>query len=787
MCEEQSGRSSPVERFFLRLIALRYVIIPVLLLIPAVFLTQLFNLEKDVRSDAFIADNNPALIYRDVIKERFGLEDPMLVAIVAEGDEGIYTAETLGAIRNFTDALNTVPNVAADQTVGMTTVSTIEGTFDGLLVSPVLEDVPGTAEAIAALRARVAAFPLFDGSLVSKDGAATLIVVQLIDGRLSEATYRDLLRLVGQYEFPPGVTAHIAGEGAVTGYLGAYVDADAAVLNPLAAIIILGIIAFAFRRGVPPLLSLFMICAAISVALGAMSMLQIPFYIVTNALPVILIGIAVADTIHVCSHFFLQQTIDASRDRSELIVETMAALWRPISITSVTTIAGFLGLYFASDMPPFKYFGLFTALGVLVAWVYSILALPCLLHMTQAQVHPSKVERYRRGEVGPFSALMTHVGRICTSNPRKTLLAYLVIAAAGVMGASQLKVDDDRLSIFHPDEKISLANEAIQKHIGGTGTLDVVVETSEMEGILDPEVLRRISQVQAFGESLEGVSGSRSIVDYLKQMNSVLSDDEAYAVPDSSELAAQYLLLYGFSGDPADFSQLVDYDYQTANIRFAITPGDYQSFKPIVEALDAYQAQLFAGKATTALSGRVSLDYHWLQAIEGSHKTSLLGALLMVFLVSSFSFRSARKGVLSLVPVLASVLSVYAVMAIADIPLGVGTSMFAAVAIGLGIDFSIHTISALSRSHEESRVDMSGQERAAALVPEGTFFVGTGQALLLNFLAVASGFAVLMVSEVSPLADFGRIVLTAMAVSFIASVTLLPAWYVLRANRIPGA
>ena len=106
--------------------------------------------------------------------------------------------------------------------------------------------------------------------------------------------------------------------------------------------------------------------ASVATTLGAMAAANVPFYVITNALPVILIGISVADAIHIYSHFFEVQTQDPTKQRPDAIVETMLEMWRPISFTTLTTAAGFLGLYFAAYMPPFKYFGLFAALGVTI-------------------------------------------------------------------------------------------------------------------------------------------------------------------------------------------------------------------------------------------------------------------------------------------------------------------------------------------------------------------------------------------------------------------------------------
>jgi len=752
----------------------------VLLPLAAVMMLSMFalkHLSKDTRSDAFLAPDNPALVYRELIRERFGLSDPLLIALVAADAQGIYRPDILADVAELTDKIKALPNVDANNVISLATESLITGSEFDIAVEPILDPLPASATEAAAVRAAVEDFPLLLGSLVAKGGEATLIVVQLLDEQHSEKTYNAIRQLLAQHTLPPGVVAHVAGEGAITGYLGAYIDADARLLNPLAGLIIFAMIAVAFQHLAPAMLALVIILATLTITLGSMAAFDVSFYVITNALPVILIGISVADAIHICSHYFeLQneaqkenrdnlQGVTAPRSSEELVVETMVNMWQPVTVTFLTTAAGFLGLYLAADMPPFKYFGLFAALGVAVAWLYSMMALPPLMVLAKLQVHPHFVGHQRNG-------FRYHLGWI-TRRPRPVVLAFCVLCIAGAWGSSRLVVDDDRIRLFHPDEVIAQADRAINRHFNGTTTLDVVIETGQAQGLYEPAVLRRIEALQAYAQTLPHVTGSSSIVDYLKQINRVVNDGDpaAYVLPESRETVAQYLLLYSFSADPADLAHEIDFDHRAANVRLTMDHGGYVQIAPVVEALEAWLEREFSDVASATLSGRASLNYHWVRSIGESHLAGLLIALLLVWAVASLSYRSAVAGVYTMVPVVVAVLLVYGFMAMRNMSLGVGTSMFAAVAIGLGVDFSIHTISRLQSLYRESEAD---DERIFY-----RFLETTGRALLFNVITVASGFGVLMVSQIAQLSDFGSIVMLSMGVSFVASVTLLPALIIL--------
>jgi hypothetical protein len=186
-----------------------------------------------------------------------------------------------------------------------------------------------------------------------------------------------------------------------------------------------------------------------------------------------------------------------------------------------------------------------------------------------------------------------------------------------------------------------------------------------------------------------------------------------------------------------------------------------------VEAMETYLLTQFNDEQVKgSLSGRVNLTYHWIKDIGVSHFTGVAIALLLVWLVSSLLFGSAMAGAFALLPVATSILLVYTAMVGFGISLGIGTSMFAAVAIGLGVDFAIHTIDRLRHLYKQT------QSLDKTLTQ---FYPSTGRALFFNLLAIALGFGVLISSKVVPLNNFGTIVAISVTTSFFISMTLLPA------------
>lgn len=226
------------ERFFERLTAWPKTVIALGLLLIIATGSFIPTLQKDTRSDAFMPPDHPALIYRDKVKDIFGLKDAMVIAVVNDGEHGIFNPQSLALVEWLSFELEELDNIDPDRITSLATENDVIGTADGMLVEPFFEETPTTQQEANAIREAVMDFPLFVGSITARDGSATLIVAELEDQTAAQSTYQALLELVERAPKSDGDVIHLAGEGAVSGYMGAYIDANAKRLNPIAGLII---------------------------------------------------------------------------------------------------------------------------------------------------------------------------------------------------------------------------------------------------------------------------------------------------------------------------------------------------------------------------------------------------------------------------------------------------------------------------------------------------------------------------------------------------------------------
>ena len=451
----------------------RIILLSMMLIVAAALFIP--NMTKDTRADAFLAEDNPALLYREKVKSMFGLSDPVVVAVVS--DDSIFTVDGLNTIQRITNAVLEVANIDPEGVTSLATENNIVGTEEGMAVDPFYDDGLVTKATANLVKIAIRNFPLYQGSLVAHDESASLVVIEFIDESLAEQTYQDVVHTVESLTLPRGIHVHIAGEGAISGYLGSYIDADAQRLNPMAGLIITIIVFIAFLRFASILTANLIIGASVLITIGVMTAMGVPFYVITNALPVILIGIAVADSLHIYSEYFERRAHNPEESINDSIIASMNAMWRPVTLTTLTTIAGFLGLYFAAYMPPFKYFGLFTAIGVAIAWLYSMTFLPAAMSLLKTEAHPRLRHKIQTQGHDAFASIMVGLGKFTQNNAKFVIASSAIVAVAGFYFASQLLVNEDRINTFHPTEALYIADKEINTRFDGSNYLDIVIET----------------------------------------------------------------------------------------------------------------------------------------------------------------------------------------------------------------------------------------------------------------------------------------------------------------------
>lgn len=592
---------------------------------------------------------HPAFVYSDEAEEWFNIKDGIIIAI--ENKAGIYNPETLEKIKGLTKKLQKMKEVEKQDVTSLYTADNIVGTELGMDVKAFYKKPPQSAEALDELRRNVHGNEMVFGRLVSTDEKVSIIIAKINDDVFSQEFYHRIINVANSYESPEKV--YVAGRPIVEGTMAYLGPRDMKKMVPVVILVIIIVLLLVMWSVKNTIFTLLVVLFSTVWAFGLMAALGIPIYAVSTMIPVMLIAIGVADGIHLYSHLDLFLKAHPESTKSEAVMDMLSGMWKPVVMTSVTTAVGFISLL-TSQVYPIKYFGLFTAFGVMMAMVFSLALIPAGIMLFGLPKRKKRInqETARSGssdpehdeqvendlsdlairkeqvekEVGQASRLTVFAEKVVKYKYFVPITTVIVVAIS-VFGISRVWINSSFLEKFEEDSDIVLTDKFINEHFGGTSTLNVILEAENKDTFKNPEVLETMDKLQDDLENIAIVGNSFSLVDYLKRMNKVMhADDEKYnSIPNSSDLNAQYLLLYEMSGDPENLWQVVDYDYKKVNLTAQLKSDNSKAINSAIAVVEKYQ-QDFASKnveinyAGSGYKGLVFTDL----ILEGQIKSLLL-------------------------------------------------------------------------------------------------------------------------------------------------------------------
>jgi len=741
-----------------------WLVLVVLAIATAGFVSQLPKIKMETNVENMLPHSMDAYANKQKLEALFSSADMVVIGITNHKDpHGIYNPHTLKLVDELTSWLQMrkeFRTLALSDLMSLSTLKDMRGTASGMDVEHFMDTPPTTPAAITHLHERLVDNGIYTGSIVSEDGKGTLIVVRPDPSyrghfnaiyTLLKAKVDAINRRGGDEEIL------ITGRPIIEGVFGVYMPQDMKQMQPMIMALLALLLFLSFRniRGV--LIPLGVVVLSELWMLGTMAAAGIPVYTVTTLLPILILATGIADSVHLLTHIRVEAGRGKSVGKRQAIINGMTGMAAPILMTTLTTAAGFLAML-TSDLLPMRYFGLFAAAGIIYAFIITILFVPAI-----ESVLP---HREKALDKLAFSGYLNWMSHVVLTYPKRIVIIFALLIVSAAYGLSQMQVNSSLVSEFHPSDPIRLADETLNAHFSGTNTLDVMLDTGTQDGVLSPAFLAGMNQLQLAMESDPVVGDSSSVAEFLSEMNKVMHEGKPrYRVtPERADLAAQYLLLYSFSGAPDDFDSFVTSDYRQAHIRINLKTDNSADAERLLAVLEQHASTWFP-HATMEFAGMAYTNYRFSDLIIKGQIQSLVLALLFIFLLCLAMFRRFADAALALLPVSISVVVIYGVMGLVGLPLEIGTAITGAMALGIGVDFAIHY---LYRYRFYERAGME-HARIISLANEDT-----GRALLFNALVVIGGFLVLLTAHLYPQVKLGALVAGSMSICYVASCYLFP-------------
>ncbi len=722
------------------------------------------NVTKNPSVDAFVNSASPTVKARDLAADIFGVEDPAIIAVVHPRGETLFTPQHLTAFQQLNERVQGVSGVQSDKVRSLATEFFITSEEGELIVDPVIPDGDISLSMAGQALENARLMPMFEQLLYSKDGSALLIVAPVLDPDDSEPTLVELKAL--QEEFSNSDREiHIAGVAAMNAQMARSISRDTKVFVPGCIFVVLSIVFIAVRRLSGMIGPVLVVAGACATAVGLMGWAGKDYYLVTTVLPVLVVSIAVADSLHILSAYLSVRSKTPHSSSVEAMQIALRQTWHPVSLTSLTTVAGFIGMSVGSPIIPIAEFGWFAAAGVIAAWFLSLTLLPAVIILTDLRPHA----KHSNGGMARIDGLLAYITKLSASFP-KTIVVGAIIGFVGLATiASMIQFDYARARYFAPSDPILLADETINERFAGTNIIDILVSAPEVGGIETESAISSIRDLQSQLMGLPNAQKVSSIADHIELLHEHLTDAAQGTLPTKPSAVSQYLFIFEASGGPQNLSDRLDFNRQHALLRIYLNEDSYLSTLRDVEMAEKLVAQWEIGNPLSAqVSGRIPVNASWMGDLKASHPVGVGTAFVLIFLFSLMLFRSVTTAVLSFVPVVFGVTSIYAAMAFLNIDLAPATSMCAAISAGLGIDFGTHIVATLRNRNKNP-----GEHAELPIVVRACCY---------SMLSLSLGLSVTILSEVPALQWYGLFISVGAIASFLSAIIILPAAFQLTAS-----
>ena len=749
-----------MSKLLIKMIKSPWVIIGLTLIVTILFFFVMKdNSRMETNLDKYMPASNPAFIYSDKAEKIFGIKDGIIVAV--ENQQGIFNSETLDTLKQLTKALQKMQQINKDDVTSLYTADNIVGTEDGLDVTRFYKRVPKSKEKLKALRKNVLSNEMIYGKLISENEKVAIVIAEIDDDVFSQEFYYEILDLAKKYQTDK-IKIHVAGRPIVEGEMALLGPKDMKKMVPI-VILIIALVLFLILRSVKStLLTLGVVFFSTIWAFGLMALLKIPIYAVSTMIPVMLIAIGVAYSVHLYNHLqlFINKNHEASK--TEAVTDMIKAMWSPVMIAAVTTAVGFVSLL-TSQVYPIKYFGLFTAFGVTVAWILSVTFIPAGI---MAFGLPKRRAIKERNDNESF--LYKFAAKVLKRKSLTIIITSLIVVLS-IIGMQKIWINSSFLDKFEKDSDIVMTDKFINENFGGTTMVNLILDAGENpDAFKNPELLKLTNKMQKkVVKDLKVVGNSFSLTDFIDRMNKVMhADNEVFnKIPNSKEMVAQYLLLYEMSGDPENLNKVVNYDYTKLNVTFQLKSDNSKAINSALAILKNYEDDFKKQGVTMNYAGSGYKGLVFTDLILEGQVMSLILSLIIVIVLLALMFKSFKAGLLGSIPIVITALISFGVMGFLNIPLNTTTALLSSIAIGIGIDYAVHFIEQYKNFAKETNQNM--------LLTAKKTMANSGRAIIYNAIVVIAGFLVLLFSVFPPNRELGALVSLNMFTGFAGTLTIL--------------
>jgi len=698
--------------------------------------------KTDTDPENMLPGDDPVRVLNARMAEQFGSTNSVFIGLI--DDDGVATPEFLGATSGLIDELRGTRGVVASGIVS----------FE---LAGAAYVAPGSQTEADALADAVDANDLLRGFAIAESGTGLSILIPLEDKSDARRAANTAEEFIDANPVLNGAEAHIAGLPLAEEEFGFQMFLQMGILAPLAGMLIFALMIYFFRK--LALVFAAMIVAMVSViwTMGLLIGLGFSVHIMTSMIPIFLMPIAILDSIHVLSEF-IDRYVEI-RDRRETLRSVYKDVLVPITYTTLTTAVAFGSLALA-PIPPVQVFGSFVAVGVVIAWLMTLVFVPAFVMSLSEEGMERLVRLNGQASNRWFTAGVRRLGGFAIQRALLAPSGFALIALLAIPGVLLITINDNPVRWFKSSSEIRQSTNALNETFGGTYQANLLVRAESADSLLEPEVVDWVDGLEARWSTLDEVGASST---YLDAIRAASPDGELGATPAEN---AGVLEQVSSSAAAPLVSSLIDTERRNANLQLRLTNGDNTAMQRVVDATESYiVVSPVPDGIGVEWAGETYLNLVWQNKMVSGMLNAFLTTLAVAFVLMILLFRSVRWAVMAIIPLAGSIVLVYGLAGFVGRDYDMPMAVLSTLVLGIGIDFAIHFI---------QRFRAFRAEHDTVAVTLRVFFEEPARALSRNAVIISLGFVPLLLASLTPYIIVGQLLVSIMALSWLATVVVLP-------------
>jgi hydrophobe/amphiphile efflux-3 (HAE3) family protein len=742
----------------------------------------LFYLDFDFSPKQFFGTRPELAEFREEFSEVFGREDNLTVVSIS-GDD-IFDPAVLSTIRNVTLEARQLDSVVRAESIATFQIPRSGGpgtlATDPILDQTLKQQSDGTATPVDPSQADelkdvAMQEPLVKNRLIDAQGDAAAILVWL-DRDLHQVSkmkpvVQSISDMLDAHPLPDGYDYRVGGIPSLRVDIVDGLRNEQITFLPLTGVVFLILLFYLFRRPAGVIVPVAVVVMAVFVTIALMVFTGYSMNVVNNVLPIVIFVIGIADSIHMVTRH--AEEVQQGASHREAIRRMVEETGFACLMTSTTTAVGFISLLAAStDM--LRNFGWQAAMGVMVAYLFTILFLPAAIsYLKPVDRVPTSPERNDNSDDSGSgyleSWLMTLADRLL-DRPVTVVACSLAIGAGFAYAASFVVIDTKLLTIYEKGHPTYETTKSLEQKFGGFLPLEISLKSTEKDRFKDPAMFKKIDELQSFAAERSPVLSTQSLVDFHQSARAALlgTPDAREQLPENRAQVEQLqVLIEGSPDDPTGVYQFVTRDFAHARVLLRVGDVGARRTMALAETLKEKLRELFgpADNIEYRITGDAYVASVTLDVFIRDLFYSLFFAAIIIFFLMAGLFRSIRIGLISMIPNTLPLVCTFGYMGMQGINLNSTTVIIFAIGLGLAVDDTIHV---LARFREEI-----GRHDSPRQAIRQTYF-GAGRAIVLTSVLLLLGLSVLQFSSFVPTVQFATLTSVTILGAILGDLLLLP-------------